>query len=620
MSQTDNNQTIWSPTAEQIKQSHIFQLQKKLKLKSYEELYAWSIQNRAKFLSQILELLQIRIHTQPKSLLSFDNKTGKTEWLIGARLNIAESCLQHDSERIAIIERREDGTQRCLKYGELKSLSAQVANALAAYNLKAGDAIAVDLPMNMESVAIYLGIILAGMSVVSIADSFAPAEIATRLRIAGAKAMFTQDFLLRSEKKLPLYDKVIQAEAPQCIVLSAQPHEPAPTLRAGDFSWTDFLAKGNREFHASLGNPEDCINILFSSGTTGDPKAIPWTHTTPLRCGADAYFHHDINPGDVLCWPTNLGWMMGPWLVFAALLNRATIALFDGAPTGTAFGKFVAEAKVTMLGLVPSLVSSWRNTRCMENLDWSAIRCFSSTGECSNADDMAYLMRLGGIKPILEYCGGTEIGGAYLTSTLVQPNAPSLFSTPALGTALEIRDENLNLSDLGAVYLKPPSIGLSDSLMNADHFKVYFEDTPLSADGSRLRRHGDQVERIVEGPFKGYFRALGRVDDTMNLGGIKVSSAEIERVLQGHPSLTECAAIAINPKGGGPSLLVIFAVSRSSTSLEKNTLLEQLQKLIRQQLNPLFKISDLRWIDKLPRTASNKVMRRVLRKSYEDSV
>ena len=98
----------------------------------------------------------------------------------------------------------------------------------------------------------------------------------------------------------------------------------------------------------------------------GQPKAIPWTHVTPIRCAANAFFHHDVREGDTVAWPTNLGWMMGPWLLFAALLNGATIALFQGSPLGRDFGIFVQQAGVTMLGLVPSIAKTWRATNCMQ--------------------------------------------------------------------------------------------------------------------------------------------------------------------------------------------------------------------------------------------------------------
>ena len=98
----------------------------------------------------------------------------------------------------------------------------------------------------------------------------------------------------------------------------------------------------------------------------GQPKAIPWTHTTPIRSAANAYFHQDIRKGDTVAWPTNLGWMMGPWLVFAALLNGATIALFQGSPLGRDFGVFIQSAGVSMLGLVPSIAKAWRASDCMK--------------------------------------------------------------------------------------------------------------------------------------------------------------------------------------------------------------------------------------------------------------
>lgn len=100
--------------------------------------------------------------------------------------------------------------------------------------------------------------------------------------------------------------------------------------------------------------------------STGKPKAILWTHTTPIRSAADAFFHQDVRKGDTVAWPTNLGWMMGPWLVFAALLNGATLALFQGSPLGRDFGVFIEAAGVSMLGLVPSIAKAWRASDCMK--------------------------------------------------------------------------------------------------------------------------------------------------------------------------------------------------------------------------------------------------------------
>jgi acetyl-CoA synthetase len=141
-----------------------------------------------------------------------------------------------------------------------------------------------------------------------------------------------------------------------------------------------------------VGDPYHVTNVLFSSGTTGTPKAIPWTQLTPLKAAMDAHLHQDVHPEDVVCWPTNIGWMMGPWLVYASFLNRATMALYEEVPTGSGFTDFVRAAGVTVLGVVPSLVKSWRASESPEAGAWPQVRLFSSTGEASGAEDYLWLM------------------------------------------------------------------------------------------------------------------------------------------------------------------------------------------------------------------------------------
>ena len=603
----------WFPTNEDITEANITRLMTELGIKTYPELHAWSVNNRDTFWQMMIDTLDIK--TIATNTQAQKDATGTATHL--AKLNIVDSCFSAPDDATAIIAQSEnDENLVTLTYGELERLTNRVANGLVDLGLKQGDAVAVDMPMNAESVGIYLGIVKAGCAVVGIADSFAPDEIATRLRIGKAKAIFTQDYINRADKRLPLYDKVIAANAPKAVIFSSKGSGTvAQVQREEDITWNDFLSD-TETFTAVPCEPDAHTNILFSSGTTGEPKAIPWTHTTPIKCAADAYLHHDIHPSNVLAWYTNLGWMMGPWLIYASLINKATIALYDGVPTGREFGVFVQNAKVTMLGVVPTLVRAWKNTDCLQGLDWHAIRAFSSTGECSNPDEMLYLMSLAGYKPVIEYCGGTEIGGAYVTGTRVQPAAPSTFTTPALGLDFSLYDDNGEPTRNGEVFIAPPSLGLSTTLLNADHNEVYFAGTP----GPNLRRHGDAIEELGNGfdtePWlEGVkYRVQGRVDDTMNLSGIKVSSAEIEEILNVVSEIQETAAVAVLPKDGGPSQLVIYAVLTASESEPaKQKLHDVLQAELSQHLNPLFRIHDVVIVDALPRTASNKVMRRLLR-------
>jgi len=242
----------------------------------------------------------------------------------------------------------------------------------------------------------------------------------------------------------------------------------------------------------------------------------------------------------------------------------------------------------------------------MQGLDWTWIRRFASTGEASNPDDMAYLSSLADGRPVIEYIGGTEIGGGYLTSTLTAPSWPSEFNTTALGLDVVILDEGGRPSDEGELYLVPPSVGLSTELLNRDHDEIYCADLP----GEGLRRHGDYLARTERETY----RALGRADDTMNLGGIKVSSTEIERAVLRAEGLREAAAVSWPSPGGGAERLAIFAVpDPGGVEVDVDAWRRRTQEAISEHLNPLFRVDRVVIVDALPRTASNKIMRRRLR-------
>jgi len=601
------SEPAWTPTPEELTGSNPARLMREKGFDRWEDFHRWSVTDREGFWETMIDRLGVRFRRPPDRILSLAEGVTRPRWLPGAELNIAESCFAADPASDAVVWQVEGGPLERMSVEELDRLSNRVAAGLGDLDLGPGDGIAVDLPMTVESVAIYLGIVKAGAAVVAIADSFAPEEIETRLRMSHATAIFTADVIPRDGKDLPLYEKVVAAHAPRAIVISSDETVAVP-LRPGDIRWSDFLPERD-DFQTVSRAPRDVINILFSSGTTGDPKAIPWIQTTPIKCAADGYLHQDIRPGHVVAWPTNLGWMMGPWLIFAALLNRATIALYTGAPTGRGFVEFVRDARVNMLGLVPSLVAAWRASGATNGVDWSAIHVLSSTGEASNADDMRWLMEQAGRRPVIEYCGGTEIGGAYVTGTVVQPAVAGAFSTPAAGLDLVLLDDDGSPTDEGEVFLVPPSIGLSVNLLDRSHHEVYYAGTPAGPGGETLRRHGDRMQR---GP-DGYYRALGRTDDTMNLSGIKTSSAAIERVLSGVEGVRETAAVTVPPPGGGPERLVVFAVPEGGRELTAAALEPEFQTRIRKRLNPLFKVWEVRVVAALPRTESNKVLRRVLR-------
>lgn len=609
----DGPPIVWSPAPETVERSNLARFWRRLGLPDYAALYDFSVRERARFWEAALDQVGIAFSRPPRAILEMPEGPRNPRWLPGARMNAVDSCFKADADAVAIVSGGEESDAlRTVSYGELERLAGRVAGGLARRGLGPGARVALYMPMTVECVAAYLGVVRAGGTVVSVADSFPPSELKRRLEIARAEAIVTVDRFVRGGRPIALYRKVKEAAAP-CAIVVAAAGEPAPDLRAGDVLWDDFLGDGEGA-PAAQGDPHDVTNILFSSGTTADPKAIPWTHLTPLKCIVDAYFHQDVRPEDVLAWPTNIGWMMGPWLIYASLANRAAMALYEGLPTGKGFARFVARARVSVLGVVPSLVKVWRTDGSLEGVDWTGVRLFSSTGEASNQEDYLWLMsRTGYRAPVIEYCGGTEVGGGYITGTVVQPASPATFTTPALGLSIVILDEAgrpVSEGEMGEAFLIPPSIGLSQSLLNKDHDAVYYAGCPRGPSGEVLRRHGDQILRLA----RGFYKAQGRADDAMNLGGIKVGSVEIEETVNLHPAVRESAAVAVQPGGEGADRLVLFVVPRAPVSRE--ALARDLKALIAERLNPLYKIHDLVIVEGLPRTASNKIMRRELRREY----
>uniref|UniRef100_R7WCC2 4-coumarate--CoA ligase n=1 Tax=Aegilops tauschii TaxID=37682 RepID=R7WCC2_AEGTA len=624
-------------------------------ISSFGLFHKFAVENQEVYWKIVLKELSIKFLQEPMSILDASDKSKKGgTWFPGAVLNIAECCLlprpsQNRTDESTAIVWRDEGFDHYpvnrMSLKELRTLVMTVANALDTMFQK-GDRIAIDMPMTCNAVIIYLAIILGGFVVVSIADSFAPQEIGTRMRVAKAKAIFTQDFIIRGGKKFPLYSCVMKGTSCKAIVIPATGDCLGVTLRDGDMSWKDFLSRaaGRSPMYSPVYQSADAlINILFSSGTTGEPKAIPWTQLCPIRCGADTWANLDVRPKDISCLPTNLGWVMGPIQLFSCFLNGATLALYHGSPLGRGFCKFVQDAHVSALGSVPSLVKLWKAGNHTKGLDWTKIRVLATTGEASDIDDNLWLSSRTCYKPIVECCGGTELASSFIQGSLLQPQVFGAFSGASMSTGFVILDEQGNpypddVPCSGEVGLFPLYFGATDRLLNADHDKVYFDGMPVYR-GRQLRRHGDIIQRTVGG----YYIVQGRADDTMNLGGIKVeappfnvynllfafheptksmlllpgqtSSVEIERVCNGaDEGLLETAAISVKPSGGGPEQLAILAVPKDrSATYDANLLKGKFQRAIQRNLNPLFKVSYVKVVPEFPRTASNKLLRRVLR-------
>ena len=396
-------------------------------------------------------------------------------------------------------------------------------------------------------------------------------------------------------------------------------------------TWNHFLSHTRENYVSTPMLASDNLNIIFSSSTsTGKekpgekpkaPKALPWKAHSFVKSATDAHLHHDMQPGKVLCWPTNLGWMMGSFDIAAAFMNKGTLALYDGRPITREFGEFVQDVGVNVLGVVPALPEHWEKTRCMEGLDWSSIERFSSTGSPSTPSNYFYLSSLvPGFAPITEYMGGTEVGGGYITCTEHKPFVPSMFNTPTLGTELYISPEEENGLQKGEVYFvmrhgegQTPPMGLSTEILNYNHHDKYFYGGLRTPDGDLLRHHGDILQYN-----HGYYQSGGQADDGIKINGIKTSSTEIEDFIKSAHihGLKDVVVVAIRPPQGGEDKVVAFTVMDENSHVPHDILKKKCVEAIRARNPQLSRLHDVVTLEQLPLTPTGKIKRQYLADDY----
>ncbi|MFZ4763261.1 MAG: AMP-binding protein [Alphaproteobacteria bacterium] len=524
----------------------------------YKQLYDWSITDSRAFWCHALQRLNLNFHNgyplTPYSLCKGEDPLAP-QWLPGALFNPAEWALKNNEpEAVAIIWRGDENS--AIEYYNFEFLdreSNKIANALQNHGIKKGDFIGMDIPMHPTSLAILYGIWKIGAVAVGFTPGFKPAELALRLEQLNPlpQLIFTQDFYKGSRGEALYQHIAALPQAPDCIVLAQQ--EELSLLRPQDKSLSEFIAGSSEKFQACSITEQDMVAVIFSSSTSMGleqdekpkaPKAIPWYPSTLLKAAVDGHFHQNLGQGKSLCWPTEWGWMMSFWGVVAAHFNGSAYALYGGAVTRKGFGRFIEEAKINVVGLVPAIADAWNNGDVMRGLDFSSVECFSSSGSPSNSASYFYLMSLvEGFVPVIEYMGGTEIGGAYISNSLLQPAAPTLFSTPTLGTNICQPRHEHNIVDYAegevAIVISVkgkslPPMGLSRHLLNYSHQEKY-PHRFQTANGDILREHGDILHVFPHG----YYQSAGRADNAININGIKTSSTAMEAMLLADKTIRE---------------------------------------------------------------------------------
>lgn len=617
---------VWRPTADHINRSHLKKFMTAHGLADFAALHRRSTEDVAWFTDAILKYLDIEFQKPYSQVVDLSKGIQWPQWCVGGDLNIIHNCLDKYQKNTALARRPalvwegEEGATRTLTYSDLHLEVNRCASLLRSFGLGKGDAIGLFMPMTPEIVITFLAIIKIGGVVLPLFSGYGVSAIVSRLADGEAKALFTADGFFRRGHIVPMKpiadEAVAQVPSIKEVFVLKRAGNPV-TMQAGRDQWWHEVMPLQSAFAAlEPTRAEDPLMIIYTSGTTGQPKGAVHTHCGfPVKAAQDMAFGTDIQPGDTLWWMTDMGWMMGPWLVFGTLLLGATMFLYDGAPDYPGPDRLwamCARHKISALGVSPTLIRALIKfgDEPVKKHDLAALRVFASTGEPWNPDPWLWLFNTvgEGKRPIINYSGGTEISGGIVMGNPLLPLKPCAFSAPCPGIAADVVDENGNSvrNQVGELVIRAPWIGMTRGFWRAPerYLETYWSRFP------DVWVHGDFAAIDADG----LWYILGRSDDTIKVAGKRLGPAEVESVLVAHPAVIEAAAIGV-PDDVKGNEVVCFCVLRPGHAPTPE-LRETLRAKVAEGLGKPLKPREIKFVKDLPKTRNAKVMRRLIRAAY----
>jgi acetyl-CoA synthetase len=554
------------------------------------------------------EVLNLRWYEDYVRVLDLSRGVQWPRWFVGGRINIADQLA--DSAEPLVKWEGEDGSAVVWSYSEVLYRARAVASWLRRNGLGRGDRVAIYMPMVPEIVSVMLGAIRAGGVIVPLFSGFGKEAIRVRLEDSEAKFVFASDVSYRRGKEVDMLSELRAGLAGSVRQVVVQERSGRPS---GYTPLSEVFRTGGDS--VEMGDSEDPIMIIYTSGTTGKPKGTVHTHDGfPIKAAADVYFHFDVGRGDTLSWVTDMGWMMGPWMVFAAYLLRGSMAFFEGAPDfpKDRLWRFVERFGVKALGLAATLTRHLRSLGAVaEPGQLDGLKAFGNTGEPIDLESWLWLYNMGrGRIPIINYSGGTEVSGGILGCYVVREIKPSSFNGASIGTKAAVFAEDGRPAPPGVegelvVLSVWPGMTRGFWRDPQRYLETYWSKWP------GVWAHGDAA--AVDG--EGFFYILGRADDTIKVAGKRLGPAEIETVLNAHPAVAESACIGVphEVKGEVPICFVVLKPGHEPSEQLRRELIE----LTERELGKAFgAVEDIKFVRMLPKTRNAKIMRRVIRAVY----
>jgi acetyl-CoA synthetase len=631
---TFGGEIVWRPSPEQIEHANLTKFMRLHHIKNFDELMQKSTSDISWFTDSVLKFLDIQFYDPYSKVVDVSEGIQFPKWCVDAKMNIVYNCVDkyqvtgHKSQ-VAIAFEGEEGITKTLTYEQLYKEINKTANGLRSLGLGKGDAIGIFMPMTPEIVIALLAIAKIGGIILPLFSGYGAGAIVSRMNDAQAKALFASDGAFRRGKAVEM--KSIADEAAEQIstlkniIVLKRTNQEIKMKEERDIWWDELINNQSDISETEKTNAEDPLMIIYTSGTTGKPKGALHTHCGfPIKAAQDMAFGTDVHGWsssdnvsrpDVIYWMTDMGWMMGPWLVFGSLILGATMFLYDGAPDFPApnrLWELAEKHKINQMGVSPTLIRSLipYGEEHFKKHNLSSLKCFASTGEPWNPDPWMWLFEKVGNKqiPIINYSGGTEISGGIVMGNPLMPLKPCAFSAPCPGMNADVVNEDGKplRNSVGELVIKSPWIGMTRGFWKD---KQRYVDTYWSR-WENVWVHGDFAAIDKDG----LWYILGRSDDTIKIAGKRLGPAEVESILVKHKDIIEAAAIGV-PHDVKGSELILFAVTKPKVE-RSDALRQALSKMVISEMGKPLAPKEILFVNDLPKTRNAKVMRRMIRAAY----
>ncbi len=598
-------------------------------LEEYYKVYRKSIREPELFWEEIAEE-HFNWYKKWDKVLSWDFKKPEVKWFDGAKLNITENCIDRHlrtrGNKTAIIFEPNNPDEEVLHitYKQLHERVNRLANVLTNKGIKKGDRVCIYLPMIPELAVSVLACARIGAIHSVVFAGFSATALATRINDSGCKMVLTSDGSYRGNKTIDLKGIVDEAltKCPEVnSVLVVKRIHSKITMLAGRDNWLQpLLNEASATYEPEIMNAEDPLFILYTSGSTGNPKGM--VHTTAGYMVYTAYTFKNVfnyKEEDIYWCTADIGWITGhSYIIYGPLANGATTVMFEGVPSYPDYGRFweiVEKHKVSQFYTAPTAIRALAKEKLdyVDQYDLSSLKVLGTVGEPINEEAWHwYNDNIGKKKsPIVDTWWQTETGGILISPIpYVTPTIPTFASLPLPGIQPCLMDENgkeikTNQVD-GRLCIKYPWPSMARTIWG-DHQR--YKETYFSAYDSYYFTGDGALRDTV-----GYYRITGRVDDVIIVSGHNLGTAPIEDAINEHPAVAESAIVGFPDDIKGNALYGFVILKETGKDRKQENLRKEINQLITEHIGPIAKLKKIQFTSGLPKTRSGKIMRRILRK------